>query len=175
MTTKFRKALHKGKKAEAVFDRWFAWRYPDHALTPATLQEEKDLGIDRHVSMPDGRTATIEIKLDGAAETTGRLFLETAIVQASGSRSLGWALKTRATNVAVMVPHLWTKDRLYRVFIVKGQELRHRVQTWLADERYRLATSGAHLNDGWHAEGLLVPIGVMPWATEFVIDTHKLP
>ena len=130
-----------GERAlDAHFSRWF------HIESANVWQQRR--GVDRIFhDLRDERSWLVEYKTDHTASRTGNAFVETVSVRTRTRRKPGWA----ASSVADWLVYYLPEDGL--AYLIRMWDLRQSLRRWAA-----LYPSRSIPNDGYHTQGLLVPL-----------------
>lgn len=143
MTPNFAKQLERGRQGERVLDQFFGTAFD----VAAVGIDDQLAGIDRTFRRRvDGKRTKVEYKTDFRAHLTGNAFIETTC-GLDGRIVAGWSMASHADVLAYYVPGLAI------AYIIQFDRLRLHLGRW----RKRCKTA-AVLVDGWHANGLLVPL-----------------
>ncbi len=145
----FKEQLKIGEVGERTLDAHFSKFYKIQAV-PMELQL---LGVDRIFFNPKGSRFTVEYKTDLIATTTRNFFLETQVNGKSG-----WLWSSVAQLVIYYVPPM--------AYILSLVSLRQDVQM----EVIKGTPSKPVENDGYTAEGLLVPIDLIQWPIMVAVE-----
>ncbi len=78
-----------GQKGEAILDEWLQSTYKVSDVSSIEKYQKK--GIDRLLTLADGRIITVEYKFDVASGRTGNLFFETISVDTKNTPGWGWS------------------------------------------------------------------------------------
>ena len=154
----FAQSLTEGQRIERVldvyFERWFI-------LEPVDLTTEKRDGIDRiAIHRRSRKKLRLEYKKDGAAASTGNLFLET---ESNGNPS--WAYTCRADYLVIAIPGLNAG------FIFRPGTIRANIDGWKG--HYGICEPWT---EGWYETyaslGVCVPVRIM---RTFAVTSLYLP
>jgi len=153
----FNEQLKHGDKGEAELDRYFEKFYIISKVS-AALQKQ---GIDRIFIDDFGSNFFVEYKTDYVGDKSGNAFIETVSVSSVTSTRLGWI----HTSKAHWIIYYLAKSRI--AYVLSPPKLRP-----LLDEWHQKYPKRCILNQGWHTEGLLVPLSIIQKlaATQLVIS-----
>lgn len=145
MIHNFQKSLSYGKEVESVLDNYFSkWFHIENV----TLEEEKQLGIDRKFHCDNRDIVTVEYKADRWTVKTGNIFIETSV-----AGNPGWAIKTQADMIIYAAMRGVTINTLY---MMPNEWLKSMLPIWQEKCQQRTIK-----NNGFSGVGLLVPTSEM--------------
>jgi hypothetical protein len=144
----FQTQLAIGKEVEDALDTYFSKWY---VITPASLESEKNQGIDRYfTSLKTSQQKTVEYKADFKSYRTGNMYVELSVNSDSGYTKNGWALHSVAD---VMIYAVISGTKIVTIYIFSPSTVRDNLEKWKG--QYRNVTCQ---NKGYHSKGVLVPM-----------------
>jgi len=142
----FQEQLALGKAIESELDTFFAKWY---TITPVSLQEEIQSGIDRKFVRND-KEFKVEYKADFKAYSTGNIYAELSVNSDNGRTKAGWAVGSKADYI---IYALVTGNAISSIYVLPQSVIAEKCEVWKG--QYRNVKC---MNRGYHSVGVVVPL-----------------
>ena len=163
-TYDFDEQLNIGRKYEYTLDGALLSCTYVKGIERVSLSEERK-GIDRYVTMSDGRRLAVQYKADKTAGKTGNAFIETISVDNDETEeAAGWAFTCEADYIFYFV----VDNR--EIYVIQPRRLRRKLPFW-----QRRFPSRTVPNGRYKTVGLLVPLQEIARISKSVLHLHEEP